>query len=355
LLNRRALETNRFCLTIVWIFVFFQWPAAKADLHIVKSGDTLAKIGRAKISPQVFCKDCALDQILKLNPNLKNPNLIYPGLEVQLPETALAPVAPLDDTKVLPSIEQSAAAPLQPQSTDHIESPPEPQVPSVFQHFHDLRVSTGVNYFRLNATDTAAVDAVFLSLTNPFLAIHWIYGFSNQIQLSLGATLNSVSLQTPSGFTMQPEKFGTYEFDLGINYLLHPKWSLFSQMAYRQELFARRPLVSSRELTLDLVPLANFLLGARWEFFQRSWLRSGLWLKGGVVSGGNTSQYSIEQGRLYSAGLDFKKYVLNQRAEVGFDLAYGQRVNETSIVKQTRTDFALAVGFVWGLGGERVQ
>eukprot|EP01156_Anaeramoeba_ignava_P011257 Anaeramoba_ignava/a482504_22.p5 GENE.a482504_22~~a482504_22.p5 ORF type:complete len:143 (+),score=5.17 a482504_22:255-683(+) len=65
------------------------------DIYIVRPGDTLSHIAN-------FC-GLSLDELLKINPQIDNPGLIFPGQEINIKETVT------DDDFVPPEIPESDA------------------------------------------------------------------------------------------------------------------------------------------------------------------------------------------------------------------------------------------------------
>ncbi|MCX7999591.1 MAG: LysM peptidoglycan-binding domain-containing protein, partial [Leptospiraceae bacterium] len=53
----------------------------QTSIYVTKAKDTLSRIAKKYLGNQVYWK-----KIYKLNPNIQNPNLIYPKQKIQLPQ-----------------------------------------------------------------------------------------------------------------------------------------------------------------------------------------------------------------------------------------------------------------------------
>lgn len=72
-------------LILILIFISFSFAFAQSGTHLVQSGDTLWAIA---VKYQI-----GISELIAANPQLKNPNLIYPGQKINIPS--------IDDIKSL--------------------------------------------------------------------------------------------------------------------------------------------------------------------------------------------------------------------------------------------------------------
>jgi hypothetical protein len=226
---------------------------------------------------------------------------------------------------------------------------------STSKQVDNLLVSSFVNYFRINSTDTNNTEATILSRANPGIRLQWAHSFSQGPQLLLGAKYTKVNLQNSNNFTISPAGFGLYSYDLGLGFSPIQGWKFSTTLSYSDELFIRRLSSENLQITLDRVTLPLLSLGVNWEFIQKPWLSGEFKIDAGILTSKKTSNYLIKIGQFYNAGIDLTKYFTSINTWVGSNLSYGQQFNKSSLVSETRSDLTFGLHGLWSFRGELLE
>ena len=108
-------------LTVVLVFSLLCPTALAAQLHTVESGDTMYKVADKH--------GVDLEQLIEANPQVKNPDLIYPGDVLNIPEDAAAPAQP--ETPAEPATPSEPATEPQPEAPAEEEPKAAPATPII--------------------------------------------------------------------------------------------------------------------------------------------------------------------------------------------------------------------------------
>ena len=76
-------------LVLVYTFYFTSWNVAHGQEYIVKQSEILSRIARRHLGAPTYSNLGALSKILILNPEITNPDLIYPGKRLKLDGASL--------------------------------------------------------------------------------------------------------------------------------------------------------------------------------------------------------------------------------------------------------------------------
>ena len=66
--------------------LFLCFSAQATSYYQVRRGDSLSAIAMRSFEGKIYGPNGSLEKILKLNPSIKNPNLIYPNQVIQIKE-----------------------------------------------------------------------------------------------------------------------------------------------------------------------------------------------------------------------------------------------------------------------------
>jgi hypothetical protein len=329
-------------------------PIASAE--VVREGDKLSKIVGRLIPGPVWGKNGSWTKVLKLNPGIGNPDLIYPGEEIKLPggqTLQLQAVATKAKTTRVPSSTIAEPTPIEsptvspPSPLPVAVASPSPAV-SPTQEVHAVTEENGgalelSPYYiitGLRATDkttgspaslasslNAGVDARYYQL--------WSDSFKSFVQLKLGTlsfeqpTLVTTSLQSSSNFMSG--------IGLGGEFRLSQALSFRISGDYEKEAFVRA--TSTKSVTVDAVAVPELGGSLALDLLRKNSLTLGISGQYSELFQASTGGYTVLQGSLYGGKIYFKQDV--GQSAVQTELGYSSRQQNTELTNQTEKDIVL--------------
>jgi LysM repeat protein len=312
--------------------------AYSSTIYMAKKGDVLSSIAQEKMKGPVWGKKGNLNSLLALNPKINNPDLIYPGQEIQLPDDVIAEatatqtrsvasVSPACEVKRAPAADEAAAP-----TTAVTPLTPPPAGNAL------IELSPYYGLSSISATDKATGNPASLaSSINAGLDVHYYQLWSESFRTFIDLNLGTLSFEQPTDSTKSVQNSSTFMsgFGLGADFSLSSALTFRVFGEYQKEAFVRSastdavtvdavsvPELGGR-LSLDLLKKNSLTLGVSGdfsEFFQTA-----------------TAGYTVLQGNEYGGALYFKQDVGGSALQT--ELGYFSRQQNTSITDQTERDF----------------
>ena len=307
---------------------------AWAATYVVEIGDTLSKIALRKIGKPIYSKFGSLKKLLSANPDIKNPDRIYPGQRVNLD------IDPAQEDSSLHAEDQSVKI---------VEDTSEANVAeSASQSSKDeIAFQVGSSFAKVVATDreTGANSKVFSNIVPEFI-FSWTRRWSDTWQSFFRFRYLFDSFQQPSSRSLDKSKESIYDVSAGVRRYLNPKLSLGAAFTYGQEFFVRNQNVDV--MSLDRVNIPRMTLGAQWEFLKTENISSGLAFNMSYLFGASASAgYSVDSGTAYMGSLYFKKALPFWNLSLLAEAYYQKRNQNSSLSKQSEDDLGANVGLSW--------
>lgn len=295
---------------------------ANSSSYQVEKNDVLSVIIHSHLPGPVWGKEGSLQKILKLNPQVKNPDLIYAGDTLRLSE----PVESVETVEVAevkkPEARLKAPASIKPFSLKAYHS---------FTSFNLKDESTG-------ATSVLA-SKFHLGLEGRY-SQQWTPTFKTFLGLHLGW----ISFEPPASndkSLTENEKF-LPGLGIGMSYEVNADMNLTLAAHYQSEIFLRAK--STSELTLDAVPVPS--LGGKLDYRL---LTKDPFILG--VSGNyaiklptKTSSYTVHRGQSYGAGL-FLEQTIKDMKSFRTELDFNTRSQDTSTL--SLEEKRIVLGIAW--------
>ena len=334
---------------LVCILLLVITTSSNAFVYVVKEHDKFSKILGKYIPGPVWGRRGSYEKFLSFNPQIKNPNLILPGDEINLPvECALA-------EEKLPGLTREPAQVSTPVQKNSEIKPELNSKLALKEEASDDLSGTELEltpFFTMSAltakdlttgTRTTVASNIYAGVDARYIQI-WNENFKTFIR----AKLSDVTFQPPSasGKTLSDGSKFLSTFGIGGTTNLSSRigFSLYGNL--EKDLFIRALSTTSvtvdsvmvpslgAKLSYDLVKLKAFTLnvaGVYEEKFQAT-----------------TDSYTVGQGALYGGIIGVRQH--NPRGDMfQIDLAAFTRPQNTSATTQTETTYTLSLKFFFSL------
>jgi LysM domain len=299
-----------------------------ALVYLVQPKDNLSKIAHQCLRGPIYGNKGTLAKLLKGNPEIKHPNLIYPGQTIALSKEE----SPLAKGEV----NRSPVALVSNSETTF--SQPVKEFVSLTPFYSMI----GIHSFDLNTGKTGNIGSS-ISL-GAELTYH--QSWTPQAEGFVTFNLSEVTFSNPSGSigTISDSTRWIYGLGLGMNYEMLSPITLGVEVAYQRELFMRAQSTTALSIDTVLVPsISAKLFGKIYESSHWMFGAAGIFTwKGGAT----TDLYSVNPGTQIGGTLSMR----TQRQSSSFspfetEFGYFRTVQNTSITDQTRSDILLKVHF----------
>lgn len=295
-------------------------------IYIVKRGDTLSKISAKKLGYPVYGVKGSLHALLGANPQIKNPNLIFPNQKIKLGGIDMPKLAskPIEAAKGAPG--------------RNIASVEEEKK---FQQKSTLAAHLGFQYSRLDAG-----ASIFLSDLSPKLDLIW-----NLVWSSRWATevhLGVVSEKIQGDVSATPRSIvGGNNARKDFDFTLYRTWSEKAKtgiaIGAKDKVFSRTPGTTS--VTLDRQSIAFAQLKHEQALYVLDKSIFGAKLAGEYLLKRSGLGYDVNGGFGGSGGL-FIRHEL-EKVSIEANATYGYEKQNTSLMSHKETTLGGSLGLVW--------
>lgn len=317
------------------IFVFIALFAYKAnsETYIVQPGDTISKIAAAQLNKPINIYGPAgrISLILSFNPDLTNPDLIYPGQIIEL--TASENPLPKD-------IERHLSSELA------LEIPPqESQIPVGAPKISDkdLQFEFEISQFfsRLDATDRQTNGKATL-ISDALTLIHFHFNHALDLKNSIrtSVALRENKYQAPSTTQTLDSPPVTKKIQLMYMHQAHQRLNINASFGVEQRLFLRA--VTATHYVLDIPSVPSSRLGLDYQYFQTEKKSAGVRLYHSWLHASPATGQSIQSGKEQEASLYCQQLKNNLRFEQRAFLIQSEQ--DSNIVSQKETLLGVSLG-----------
>lgn len=344
---------------VVSIFCCFSVvQQALAASYVIKRGDTLSGIAHRNFSGKVYGKNGSLNKLLGLNPNLTDPDLIYPGQMLNLSKDEVilshadASKVKIEDSMKQKSDPQNGALSPDEKSRTFAQFQDNQQTASEANadEYSSFQITAGIGQSRLDSTDSSTnAKSVLGSTFSPQVDAKWTQNWASGLRTFLGAGIKKESFQTTSStHTLSGENPVLTNFQIGAGLWSTPSFNLDLSLGLESFSFVRA--TSSTQLTLDRV--STPVVGAE---FSYKFLQSRVFSLSAVAAakylmGSSQSSYDVNSGYGYDLGLILEHAGENRKNPFFGGLVFSSVNQNTSISTQNYKSAALVFGFRFDIG-----
>lgn len=321
------------CLFIALIACLVISTSAFALVYVVREKDSLSLIAKKYFHGSVWGENGALEKLIAQNPQIKNPNLIFPGDEVII--TVENAPAPEQISEKEPINTDTVVAPLPTESGAMLEVVP-------FYAFTGIQATDSAtdNPSTIVSSYHVGIDAIYSQ--------QWSEVFKSFIHLKLSSI--SFSQPTDATRTISDSKLFLSTVGVGGEMGLSSKVKLKLGVDYGSEIFVKSS--STTNVTMNAIPLTSLHSKLTFQAFQQHEFKLGVSALGSFIFSGKSDSYEINPGVSYGGSIYLEQLDLSARkpkfiTEVG----YLGRSQNTSIASQNEYSIFLQIHFFLPIGG----
>ncbi len=318
------------------IFIFNSFAIAflsvTAWAYVVQDGDTLSKIAFKHVSSKVYGEDGSLKQLIALNPQIKNPDLIVVGENINLPNETLELV-------VFPS-----SPGLMPNRAPAIEAL---EVETSVEGYSLIEANPRFFYSRIDGSDSGS-DAVLLSKLNYGLNLSWRQLWSETFETFVKLGVTKFEFTESASRTLEGKSFVQNNLEVGARLDLSESTKLGVSLGAGEEIFYRA--TTPTKVTIDSVMVPKLHLSIEQDVFSKKPFTLGVEAKVSLISSAQTDDYNINAGWGYVGRVYVEQEPKDSNFKVRAGVFYGQQFQNTSIVDLRRSDLGVDIGISWSFG-----
>lgn len=327
-------------LKFLGLFVLL-YPTLSSSDYLVKPKDTLTSIARKNIRGPVYSKKRgSLRRLIALNPQIKNPDLINPGMKIHLPEPE--EVLTAREPETIPEREMAAYAS---KSETNILGA---EIDKNFVPHSKVEVELRPFYSRILSTDsyTQGTGSIVSDL-NYGLSADWKQFWSEHLETNIGFEVNRYAYQPPSLKSLTSSEGTSTGFHVGLDWEFASNLDLVAELGYSQQLFVRANSTSS--YILDRVAIPQASLGLDYQAFEIEPFQFNIDASLIYLAAQETSfGYNVKSGLGYEIGLQLKQQLSS--VEIFSRANYQSISQDTSIASRTYTEVGASFGITIPLG-----
>ncbi len=242
-------------LTITLILILFIFKTENALSYTVKKGEWLADIVRKNIPGEVFGENANLTKIKKLNPEIKDFDLISPGqkIELGLKEETEAPIStpPAQPVK----IEPVKTEPLKIEAVN-------PTTPAI----NTIGLITNAKFVEIKGVQNNGTSGRLVSDLSYGIGLEWGHGFGKLFTSYLGFLYQPVTFTESSSITLESRNQYLNQYYLELTHEFNSVLSTQLKLSDEDEIFYRTTTQNSA--IIEKVTVPSIALGARYDFLN---------------------------------------------------------------------------------------
>lgn len=331
--------------------------------YTVQAGDHLSGILQSfgLDKPLWDIKSGSISKVSKLN-QIKNPNLLFPGMVIELPFGCEEKLAQFNVTEIDRGREVRRQFPRRTASNSAndkmapaMEANPKTSTALVsstqndqnFKAYSRLRALGRYDFLRIDSKSMQS-NSTALLLSEPAFGLNlgWEQVWSDQFSTDVHISYSSIQMRDASSGTLIGGNKPLGQIGFGVHYFLTPALKVKLDSNFGNQLFARAIAVGTA--TLDSVYLTRLSASVIPTLFQSGDLSMDLQLGCIQVLPGSTSHYSIKSGSGYLLAPTLRQKL--DRLQMELKLNYEDIQQHTSISNQQTKQVGIQFGLSFELG-----
>jgi hypothetical protein len=281
--------------------------AEATPLYTVKKGDCLSEIIHTIGFSPIYGKSGYLEKIIKLNPQIQNPNMIFKGTEIFLPE--IPPQKPSAKPRRLHAktarkkeIKSDPSPPIDIMEKNTISDDSYPHT--------EIGFRPNFSYSRIEWQNTESnVNLVLLSDLNPGAVFHWDTVWSEKFRSQIRLGFSKINFRNTAGNQITNNE-STYTA-LGATITKSVKENLTAQFSatYKQQ---PSPRLSGSTIIIDKANISELGLGGNYTFFKKAKFASGVDVLGFFSPRSDQGSYNLKSGFGLETKIHTEQYIGTQ-------------------------------------------
>jgi hypothetical protein len=306
----------------------------------VKQGDCLSKISEQEMGRPIYGSHGTLDQLLKVNPGISDPDFIQVGQVIEIPLLRVA------------SLVREKASPLAPSKADETTESFDlaERVDPFFRQHSVLEFKPSFSFLRISGTasDTTNRTATLISDLNYGGDVSWKQIWSQKFYSFLSLGFLEVRMSQLSDQTISNANQLYSNMNVGGVYQLSPTFSVGGNLGVRSQVFYHAS--SNTDLSLDKVSIPHVGVWGQWEFYRLGQFNLGAIFQGELLLPSRVHDSTVHTGYSYLGSLYVNQPLFEQGARLQGNLFYGQSFQSTPVTNFSTSEVGLSLGFSWTFG-----
>lgn len=324
----------------LWIAAHFFIYActAFANTYVVKTGDSLSKIASKLVEGPIYGSGHNLEKIIKLNSQIANPNLIFPGQKIYLGVLNLIPDNP---KRTVANNQENASVAENVLQTVPATSATDTYIQDYFS------VSPHFFFTRIDAKDlNTGTGAVLLSSLAYGISFSWKQEWSPKIKTFEDLGLNHIDFidNNISPVAISNASLNLYNFGLGAEYNFSSDLIFGGKLMFNQEVYSHG-LTTTSGVALDAVTVPSTQVWTKIKLLEKTPFVLSTQLDAKLLMPATAANYETNAG----TGVGLKLIIEKQTEKYNFsyNLYYRQQVQNSSIADYTRRDVGINLTMDW--------
>jgi len=322
---------------------------------IVKKGASTSRIARDVCSGPLYDEEeGCLAKFLAMNPVVEDPDLIFPGQKLIIPQARSSSgcegemVPPLrlpaseDVVKTEPATNQTPA----PTPTPTAIPTPMPSPTPAWKPHSEFGLGIAPSFLRIDSVDAVTyAPATFLSNLNLGVNAKWVQDWSPKFSTEFLFTMLNATMTSVSNRQINDPTFSLLGFGIGAHSNLSDAFKIGGYLRSQQQIFIRS--TSLTVTTLDQIAVPQADAEGVWRVAEINPLSFDLVGRGSYYFPSTTDFYGIKPGWGYLLKGQLTQEFEKMRVQGG--IGYQMQYQNTSIASQTETyllfDFNVSASF----------
>jgi LysM repeat protein len=335
--------------------------AADTSFYIVRVGDTLSKIAQQFLGSPVYTSTGSLRKIIDLNPQVKNPNRITVGEELNISGTAaepakLAEARPAVENKSTEEKPAETSAPVadrapaaQADVAQPLVSPsPTAVADSKTYPFGEIELAPEFRFVKLEAKDiSSGANAILVSDSHIGLRGAWVQRWSPDTASFQWLSYGRTSFAAPSTKTLETPSFTSIGFGFGMRFFQAGRHRLSTGIGAESTPYIRATSTTAVRFDSIVTPIAR--VQSEHDLFRLDPFRAGIGLLGEGRAPGSNDRIRAKMGYGLGSSLFVEQAFTSSKFRV--TTFYLQSQQDSSIATQKRNELGLEMNLTFRLGG----
>ncbi|MDQ3231673.1 MAG: LysM peptidoglycan-binding domain-containing protein [Pseudobdellovibrionaceae bacterium] len=318
---------SRLHASLALLAVIVHSTASYARTYSVKKGDTLSQIAGRELSRPVYGSKGSLKKILDKNPDIQNPDRIYPKQIIRLEDDAIVNQPAPVETSPAPVASQPPAEPVADTAG---------QAGSESQAKFGVKLGVGVSKDELEAHDHERnFKSILDSRQQAVIDLDVYYKPWANTRLGLSVAAKNGDFADEGNGRFKGKRSQLHKLSLFADTLLANRWHLGAELGTEQGFyFVQR---SAATFGLDEVFVDFAGVSAGFDIIATDSWRWGLLIDGRYLASAEAETTNIEKGSEYGAGTKLG-YRWNSGVSLEGTLRYGRQTQGAEGIRQKMTE-----------------
>ncbi len=317
-------------------------PVGLARTYTVKRGDSLSKVSAQHVATPVYGKSGSMQRVLERNRSIKNPNRIYTGQELELPEppAAVAETPPVEPAPApAPAVEVLPATPVTTAGTDGAAAPRSDDTLHAGVLLYDSKVSS--------RHDGGAYDTTAHSNPQYGVLLGWNHRFTSAVAVTASTAVRKASFSAAEGERLTAFNETLLGFGLALDYAATNDLTVSVAAGVAEQPFLYRR--ANTELAWDGVYVDTYGLKLDYAVVNGPQWRLGLGGSADLARAAQGSGFAVEQGLVYGGGVALAYHVSQAYSWEG-RIFYDRRAQDTADARQRTDESGAYMGLQYRIG-----